>query len=108
MAQLREIKKRIKSINNTAKVTHAMELVAAAKMRKSQQKALLSRPYTDTLYQIIKNVQPQIHLSHILLKEGTGESQIVILVSSDRGLVGGLNLNVAREVARANFPKIKF
>jgi len=63
MAQIREIKKRIKSIHNTQKVTHAMELVAGAKMRKAQQQTLASRPYSMTLNDIIAEVEAKIELS---------------------------------------------
>ncbi|MBI2327545.1 ATP synthase F1 subunit gamma [Candidatus Curtissbacteria bacterium] len=109
MAQIREIKRRIKSINNTAKVTHAMELVAAAKMRKSQEKALSSRPYTIALNQMISEVRPKTHKQrHQLLTPTGAPSQLVILITSDRGLVGGLNLNVIREAATKNGNPVKF
>lgn len=109
MAQLREIKRRIKSIQNTAKVTHAMELVAAVKMRKSQEKALSSRPYTVALHQIIKNLRQQSHKKvHQLQTSGRGDSHMIILLTSDRGLVGGLNLNVFKEIAQANLTNLKF
>lgn len=98
MANLKDIKKRIKSVNNTSKVTHAMELVAAAKMRKSQEKTLASRPYTSTLHQMIVELKPQTHRKlHALLKAPKDGPQLVILVTPDRGLVGGLNLNLMRE-----------
>lgn len=98
MANLKDIKKRIKSVNNTSKVTHAMELVAAAKMRKSQEKTLASRPYTSTLHQMIVELKPETHKGlHPLLKTPKEGPQLVILVTPDRGLVGGLNLNLMRE-----------
>ena len=109
MATLREIKRRIKSINSTAKVTHAMELVAAAKMRRSQEKALLSRPYTNTLSQVIRYLAPEMHKKrHSLLTRGRGDTQLVILLSTDRGLVGGLNLNVLRLTRESELKNIKF
>src|SRR3990170_7493365 len=109
MAQLREIKRRIKSINNTSKVTHAMELVAAAKMRKSQEAALASRPYTFTLGQIISELRPKSHEGrHQLLTPTDAPTQLIILITSDRGLVGGLNLNVIREAAAKNGNQVKF
>lgn len=99
MATLKDIKKRIKSVNNTSKVTHAMELVAAAKMRKSQEKTLSSRPYTNTLHQMIIELKPETHKKlHALLKTPKDGPQLIIVVTSDRGLVGGLNLNLMREV----------
>lgn len=109
MAQIREIKRRIKSINNTSKVTHAMELVAAAKMRKSQQKALSSRPYTLNLNQIITQLRFKTHEArHQLLTPTDAPSQLVILITSDRGLVGGLNLNVVREATKNQYQNVKF
>ena len=101
MAQIREIKRRIKSINNTSKVTHAMELVAAAKMRKAQEKTLLARPYTSTLHQLIADLRPQTHKKiHKLLRAPKTDTQMVILITTDRGLVGGLNLNLIHEVVK--------
>ena len=98
MANLKDIRKRIKSVNNTSKVTHAMELVAAAKMRKSQEKTLASRPYTSTLHQMIVELKPETHKKlHPLLKTASVGPQLIILVTPDRGLVGGLNLNLMRE-----------
>lgn len=109
MATLREIKRRIKSINSTAKVTHAMELVAAAKMRKSQEAALTSRPYNTTLSQVIRYLKPETHEKrHILLTKGQGDKQLVILLTSDRGLVGGLNLNLIRLITQSEYKNIKY
>ncbi len=99
MAQIREIKKRIKSIQNTKKVTHAMELVAAAKMRKAQALALSGRPYSLTLNQIIDEVRQKTdETSHTLLKKKLASKQLIILITSDRGLAGGLNINLFREI----------
>jgi len=101
MAQIREIKKRIKSIQNTKKVTHAMELVAAAKMRKAQASALSGRPYSLTLNQIIEEVRQKTdETSHTLLKKKQAPTQLIILITSDRGLAGGLNINLFREIHR--------
>lgn len=99
MPQIREIKKRTKSITNTAKVTHAMELVAVTKMKRSQQAALASRPYSINLDEILKEVKSKIERStHPLLSQKEEHGQLIILVSSDRGLAGGLNINVFREL----------
>jgi len=99
MAQIREIKKRIKSIQNTKKVTHAMELVAAAKMRKAQASALSGRPYSLTLNQIIEEVRQKTdETTHTLLKKKRAPTQLIILITSDRGLAGGLNINLFREI----------
>lgn len=102
MAQIREIKRRIKSINNTAKVTHAMELVSAAKMRKSQQAALSSRPYTNTLNEVLLEVRTKTRESaHTLLMEKEAQASLIIIITTDRGLVGGLNMNLFREIGRS-------
>ncbi|MDP2632320.1 MAG: ATP synthase F1 subunit gamma [Candidatus Curtissbacteria bacterium] len=108
MAQIREIKRRIKSINNTAKVTHAMELVSAAKMRKSQEAALASRPYTGALTEILNEVKSKSEKSHTLLKTKDAPNKMIILITSDRGLVGGLNINLFREIAKSELKNIKF
>ena len=109
MAQIREIKKRIKSVESTQRVTHAMELVEAAKMRKSQVLALSGRPYTFTLHEILKTVQgPSKSSVHRLLEKNTSIQELLIVVTSDRGLAGGLNLNVFREILRSELKNTKF
>ncbi len=110
MAQIREIKKRIKSVTSTQKVTHAMELVAAAKMRKAQALALAGRPYTTSLHEILASVQSatQTESTHPLLKNNDSDNQLIIIASSDRGLAGGLNLNIFREILRAEPKAAKY
>ena len=101
MAQIREIKKRIKSVENTKKVTHAMELVAATKMRKSQAIALAGRPYSISLEEVMAEVKEKsISTKHPLLSENNSDKQLIILITSDRGLAGGLNINLFREIAK--------
>ncbi len=86
-----------------------MELISAAKMRKSQQKALSSRPYTNTLAQIIWDLKPKVKEStHKLLRNGKGNSDLVILLTTDRGQVGGLNVNIFKETYRGEFKNPKF
>ena len=101
MAQIREIRKRIKSIQSTAKVTHAMELVAAAKMRKSQQQALAGRPYALNLGELLSQVRAKSkELPHRLIQKNETNGHLIILVTSDRGLAGGLNINLFREILK--------
>ena len=104
MAQIREIRKRIGSIKNTQKVTHAMELVAAAKMRKAQMRALASRPYSINLNEILQQVRLNTRFKDKLFLENDAQSEMIILVTSDRGLAGGLKINLFREIL-ANEPK---
>ena len=105
MAHIREIKKRIKSITSTQKVTHAMELIAATKMRKAQMAALSGRAYANNLLEIIAQVKSRLEsISRPLLETKDAKNQIIILITSDRGLAGGLNINLFREILR-NDPK---
>ncbi|MEX2028457.1 MAG: ATP synthase F1 subunit gamma [Candidatus Curtissbacteria bacterium] len=109
MATIRDIRKRIKSVQNTQKVTHAMELVAAAKMRRSQQTALAGRPYSHTLHEILSKVQSASHeKQHRLLKPNDSPNQLILVISSDRGLAGGLNLNVFREILKSDTKNASF
>ncbi|OGD93757.1 ATP synthase F1 subunit gamma [Candidatus Curtissbacteria bacterium RIFCSPHIGHO2_01_FULL_41_44] len=101
MAQIREIRRRIKSIQSTQKVTHAMELVAAAKMRKSQFAALASRTYSTNLTEILEVIRVHPNASHPLLSKNEAAARYIILIGSDRGLAGGLNINLFREILRS-------
>ncbi len=98
MSQIREIKRRIKSVANTSKVTHAMELISAVKMRKGQEKALASRPYSTTLLEMLSELSGKIQSEHKLLKKNSSSNNMIILITTDRGLVGGLNLNLFKEL----------
>ncbi len=109
MSNIKDIGKRIKSIKNTQKVTHAMELVAAAKMRKSQATALAGRPYSISLSEVMNEVKNKSRTSkHPLLKSNDSEKQMIILISSDRGLAGGLNINLFREIAKSEIKNTQF
>lgn len=102
MAQTREIRGQIKSIQNTQKITHAMELVAASKMRKSQELMATSRPYATKIRQVIRHVaQSSSEYHHPYLEERKNiERAGFIIVTSDRGLCGGLNINLFRALLR--------
>src|SRR4030042_2355287 len=108
MTQLRENRKRIRSIDNTKKVTHAMELVAAAKMRKSQESALSARPYSTSLHHILYQIQNQSDVKHALLKTNKAMEGFIILISSDRGLAGGLNINLFKEILKIELKNTLF
>lgn len=100
MANIKDIRKRIKSITNTQKVTHAMELIAATKMRRSQQAALSARPYSLSLSQILGKLNFKTEFANPLLVSNDSPTQVIILITSDRGLAGGLNINLFREILR--------
>jgi len=101
MASTRDIRRRIKSVKNTAQITKAMQMVAAAKMRKAQQAALVGRPYAQLMNEIMaKAAEGTVGFDHPLMQSRVGAKRAVILVSSDRGLCGGLNSNLFREVTK--------
>ena len=101
MASTRDIRRRIKSVKNTAQITKAMQMVAAAKMRKAQQAALVGRPYADLLNSLLAEAGPRIaSFKHPLMEIRPVKKRAIILVSSDRGLCGGLNGNIFREAAK--------
>ena len=103
MASTRDIRRRIKSVKNTAQITKAMQMVAAAKMRKAQQAALVGRPYAQLMNEIMaKAAEGTVGFDHPLMQSRTAARRAVILVSSDRGLCGGLNSNLFREVTKLN------
>src|SRR5471030_53202 len=101
MPSTRDIRRRIKSVKNTAQITKAMQMVAAAKMRKAQQAALVGRPYADLMNAILAEAAPRIAgFEHPLMKIREVKKRAVIVVSSDRGLCGGLNSNLFREAGK--------
>jgi F-type H+-transporting ATPase subunit gamma len=101
MPSTRDIRRRIKSVKNTAQITKAMQMVAAAKMRKAQQAALVGRPYAQLLNEIMAEAARRtVGFDHPLLQPRVAAKRAVILVSSDRGLCGGLNSNLFREASR--------
>ena len=101
MAVGKEIRLKIASIKNTQKITRAMEMVAASKMRKTQERMLATRPYSRKIAQIIKHLATaNPEYKHPFTVERNAGKVGVILVSSDRGLCGGLNANLFRLVLR--------
>ena len=98
MAVGKEIRTKIKSIQNTQKITRAMEMVAASKMRKAQDRMAASRPYSEKMRNVICHLafaHPEYHHPYLMEREVRRIGYIV--VSSDRGLCGGLNNNMFRE-----------
>jgi F-type H+-transporting ATPase subunit gamma len=99
MAAGKEIRGKIKSVENTRKITKAMEMVAASKMRKAQERMRAARPYSDKIRDIAANLS-QAHPDYTHAFMQTNESKVVgfIVVSTDKGLCGGMNTNVLRAV----------
>ena len=101
MATTRDIRRRIKSVKNTAQITKAMQMVAASKMRKAQQAALGGRPYAALMNEVLAEVTARAKdFRHPLMETRDVRRRAVILVSTDRGLCGALNSNLFREVVK--------
>lgn len=99
MANLRDIRRRIKSVKNTSQITRAMQLVAASKMKRAQDAALAGRPYAQLLARIMGPVADGVFdFTHPFMEERTVKTRGIILVSTDKGLCGGLNGNLFREL----------
>lgn len=99
MAGLKEIRRRLKSVNNTKKITSAMKLVSAAKLRKTQESVVRSRAYTDSLKGVLAQLQGGSEFTHPLLEPKTEVKRIRVLVlGASRGLCGAFNTNVNRRI----------
>lgn len=97
---LRAIKTKIRAVNKTRQVTKAMEAVSAAKMRKSQERALLARPFAVTALSLLHRLSKSTDVSlHPLMQRGVGTRTLFVVITSDRGLAGSLNSAVLRLVA---------
>ena len=103
MAVGKEIRTKIKSIQNTQKITRAMEMVAASKMRKAQQRMQASRPYAQKIRAVIGHLsQAHPEYRHPYLQEKESVKRVgLIMISSDRGLCGGLNTNLFKATVTA-------
>ena len=101
MANTQDIRRRIKSIRNTAQITKAMQMVAASKMRKAQQLALAGRPYATLMNRVLVSLQARTDPRlHPLLHVRPVKKELVLVISTDKGLAGALNTNLLREAAR--------
>jgi F-type H+-transporting ATPase subunit gamma len=101
MASGKEIKSKIGSIKNTQKITSAMEMVAASKMKKAQDRVASSRPYAENLRKVIGRVaQANLDFHHPFLEERDVKRVGYIVISTDRGLCGGLNSNEFKKVTK--------
>ena len=109
MANTQDIRRRIKSIRNTAQITKAMQMVAASKMRKAQQHALAGRPYASLMNRVLVSLQKRTdHKLHPLLQVRPIKKELVLVISTDKGLAGALNTNLLREAARFEPDKTGF
>jgi F-type H+-transporting ATPase subunit gamma len=105
MASLKALKLRIGSVKSTQKITKAMKMVAAAKLRRAQQRAESGRPYsvrmTDVVGSLASNVTPGPQSPKLLTGTGKNDTHLIIVATSDKGLAGAFNTNVVRAARRA-------
>jgi F-type H+-transporting ATPase subunit gamma len=100
MPSTRDIRRRIRSVKNTAQITKAMQMVASSKMRRAQLAALAGRPYATLMNEVLAAVTEGAgDFTHPLMEAGESRNRAVILVSTDKGLCGALNSNLFREAA---------
>jgi len=109
MATLKDLRNRIKSVKSTQKITKAMKMVAAAKLRKAQERAEKGRPYSDKMNSIISNLKNSItdinSAPKLLVGNGKDKIHLCVVMTADRGLCGGFNTNICRK-ARTFFNEI--
>ena len=101
MASLRDIRARIRSIQNTRKITKAYQVVSATKLRRAQQAVQAARPFADKMLQVLETTSERAtEYAHPFLQRREGERAVVILVTTDKGLCGALNVNALRAANR--------
>ena len=109
MPSLDDLKKRIKSVKSTQKITKAMKMVAAAKLRKAQENAEKGRPYSQKMQNIILNLTRSIsdpqNAPKLLVGTGIDKTYLCVVLTADRGLCGGFNSNICK-LAKSRFKKI--
>ena len=109
MASLDDLKKRIASVKSTQKITKAMKMVAAAKLRRAQESAEKGRPYSEKMNNVILNLSSGIsdkqNAPRLLAGTGNDKVHLCVVMTSDRGLCGGFNTNIIKK-AKAYFSKI--
>jgi F-type H+-transporting ATPase subunit gamma len=101
MATLKDLKLRIRSVKNTQKITKAMKMVAAAKLRRAKEQAEAARPYAEAMEQVLQSVTENLDgggtLPRLLVGTGKQEKHLIVVATADRGLCGGFNSSIVRE-----------
>ena len=95
-ANIKDVKRRIKSVENTMQITKAMELVATSKLRSAKERAVASQPYFNTLYETMCEIQQDRGFKSIYTKKEFLKTVLVVVLAGDRGLAGGFNHNVLK------------
>ncbi len=96
MQNLRDIRRRIKSVESTKQITKAMEMVSAAKLRRAQMRVESARPYSEKLIQILQSLAGAADISHPLFEKREVKNTAIVMMAGDRGLCGSFNQNVTR------------
>lgn len=104
MPSTRDIRRRIKSVKNTAQITKAMQLVAAAKMKKAQDQASNGRAYAELMNKILVSLKTSAEEGvHPYFSEGKGDKVLVLVIATDKGLCGALNTNLLKKIVNTPF-----
>src|SRR5947207_14058497 len=102
MANTIDIRRRIRSVKNTQQITKAMKMVAAAKLRRAQERMFAARPYSAALRQVLTSVATRVEsVEHPLLYAREEKSVLLVVVTADKGLAGAFNSNVNRATLNA-------
>lgn len=109
MANTQDIRRRIKSIRNTSQITKALQMVAASKMRKAQTAAVAGRPYSTLMNRVLVSLQQRTDSKlHPLLQVREVKKELVVVLSTDKGLAGALNTNLFREAIKFDAEKTQY
>src|SRR4030081_29913 len=108
MPNILDIRRRIRSVTNTRQITKAMKMVSAAKLRRTQERALAARPYAQMLTNVLKSLVSRAEIydpetgepRHPLLAQREEKNILLIVVTGDRGLAGGFNTNINKAASR--------
>ena len=108
MATLRDIKRRIKSVQSTEKITNAMKMVAAAKLRKAQERVINARPYAHDIFDMFSHLTSEEDLNvNVYLKSREVKNVAIVIITADRGLCGAFNSNIIKEATKYIEEEIK-
>lgn len=102
MASLVQLKRKIRTASNVSKATKAMQMISASKLRRAQQAALASRPYSDKLIALLNEIVPKLEsgLKHPYMQHNESKNKLFIVISPDKGLAGGMIANLTREIMK--------
>src|SRR5918912_2788223 len=101
MPSLRDVRRRIRSVQNTQKITKAMQVVAATRLRRAQAAVQATRPYAEKMLEVLQTTAERAtEYRHPYLERREGDRAVIILITTDRGLCGALNTNTLRAVNR--------